>query len=140
MQVVEAMTKDRLLSYRSKREEIRELEYTLENRWKSETLIGNNVIFDYSKGYPMPQSVVGFDYKRYERLQDRDLRRKSDLEKECAEIEDFVDRIQDSITRRIFKIYFIDGKKPVKQKEVAKKVHLDQSNVSRKIDEYLNIA
>ena len=134
------MTKDRLLAYRSKREEIRELEYTLENRWKSETLIGNNVIFDYSKGYPMPQSVVGFDYKRYERLQDRDMRRKSDLEKECAEIEDFVDRIQDSITRRIFKIYFIDGKKPVKQKEVAKRVHLDQSNVSRKIDEYLNIA
>lgn len=134
------MTKDRLLAYRSKREEIRELEYTLENRWKSETLIGNNVIFDYSKGYPMPQSVVGFDYKRYERLQDRDLRRKSELEKECAEIEDFVDQIQESITRRIFKIYFIDGKKPVKQKEVAKKVHLDQSNVSRKIDEYLNIA
>ena len=134
------MTKDRLLAYRSKREEIRELEYTLENRWKSETLIGNNVIFDYSKGYPMPQSVVGFDYKRYERLQDRDLRRKSELEKECAEIEDFVDQIQESITRRIFKIYFIDGKKPVKQKEVAKRVHLDQSNVSRKIDEYLNIA
>lgn len=134
------MTKDRLLAYRSKREEIRELEYTLENRWKSETLIGNNVIFDYSKGYPMPQSVVGFDYKRYERLQNRDLRRKSELEKECAEIEDFVDQIQESITRRIFKIYFIDGKKPVKQKEVAKKVHLDQSNVSRKIDEYLNIA
>lgn len=134
------MTKDRLLAYRSKREEIRELEYTLENRWKSETLIGNNVIFDYSKGYPMPQSVVGFDYKRYKRLQDRDLRRKSELEKECAEIEDFVDQIQESITRRIFKIYFIDGKKPVKQKEVAKRVHLDQSNVSRKIDEYLNIA
>ncbi|MGE9882112.1 hypothetical protein [Blautia obeum] len=103
-------------------------------------MIGNDVIFDYSKGYPMPQSVVGFDSEKYEHLQDRDMNRKKRLEAECAEIEDFVDEIQDSITRRIFRLYYIDGKNPVKQKEIAKKVHLDQSRVSRKIDEYLKNA
>lgn len=49
---------------------------------EGEGLIGNDVIFDYSKGYPMPQSVVGFDQKKYERLQDRDQRRKEQLEQE----------------------------------------------------------
>ena len=97
----EVMTKERLESYRSNKMEILELDYVLENRWRSDTMIGNDVIFDYSKGYPMPQSVTGFDYEKYSRLQDRDLRRKKKLEAECKEIEDFVSGITDSVTRRI---------------------------------------
>ena len=100
-------------------------------------MIGNDVIFDYSKGYPMPQSVVGFDQQKYERAQDRDLRKKQELEKGCAEIEDFIANISDSITRRIFRMSFIDGRK---QKDVAKAVHLDRSRVSRRIDDYLKNA
>lgn len=134
------MTKERLESYRSNKMEILELNYILENRWKSDTMIGNDVIFDYSKGYPMPQSVTGFDYKRYERLQDRDLRRKKNLEIECKEIDDFVEGIKDSLTRRIFRIYFIDGRKPVTQREVARRVHIDRSRISRKIDDFLKNA
>lgn len=63
----EVMTKERLESYRSNKMEILELDYVLENRWRSDTMIGNDVIFDYSKGYPMPQSVTGFDYEKYSR-------------------------------------------------------------------------
>ena len=70
------ITKELLQVYRSKKDEIQELDYILKNRWRDEGLIGNDVIFDYSKGYPMPQSVVGFDQAKYERLQDRDQRRK----------------------------------------------------------------
>lgn len=137
---MEAMTKERLEAYRSSKMEILELEYTLNNRWKSDTMIGNDVIFDYSKGYPMPQSVTGFDQKRYERLQERDLRRKEFLETECAEIENFVDGIKDSLIKRIFRMYFIDGRKAVTQSEVAKKMHIDRSRVSRKIDDFLKNA
>ena len=100
-------------------------------------MIGNDVIFDYSKGYPMPQSVVGFDQEKYERAQDRDLQKKQELEEECAEIEDFIEDIPDSITRRMFRMSFIDKRK---QKDVAKAVHLDQSRVSRRIDDYLKNA
>ena len=137
---MEKMTRERLEAYRSDKAEILELEYILENRWKSDLMIGNDVIFDYSSGYPIPQGIVGFDQEKYERLQERDMNRKRCLERECEEIEIFVDRIPDSLTRRIFRLYFIDGRKPVKQKEIAKKVHLDQSTVSRKIDEYLKVA
>lgn len=134
------MTKERLASYRSNRQEIAELDWMLNNRWKSDSMIGNDVVFDYSKGYPMPQSVVGFDQKKYERLQNRDLRRKTYLEKENEEIEDFVSQIKDSLTRRIFFQYYINGDKPVNQNVVSRKVHLDQSRISRKIDEYLKNA
>lgn len=131
------ITKELLQGYRSKKDEIQELDYILKNRWRDEGLIGNDVIFDYSKGYPMPQSVVGFDQAKYERLQNRDLRRKEQLEQECEEIETFVENIDESLTRRIFRMCFIDGRK---QKDVAKAVHLDQSRVSRRVDDYLKNA
>lgn len=137
---MEQMTRERLAMYRNNKAEILELDYMLQNRWKSDTMIGNNVIFDYSKGYPMPQSVVGFDQEKYERLQNRDLKRKEKLETECEEIERFVENIKDSLTHRIFRIYYIDGRKDVTQREVAKRVHLDRSRVSRKIDDYLKNA
>lgn len=134
---MEQMTRERLAAYRSNKAEILELDYMLQNRWKSDTMIGNDVVFDYSKGYPMPQSVVGFDQDKYERLQDRDLKRKERLEKECEEVEQFVEAIQDSMTRRIFRIYYIDGRVSVNQEEVSKKVHLERSTISKKIDNYL---
>lgn len=136
----EVMTKERLESYRSNKMEILELDYVLGNRWRSDTMIGNDVIFDYSKGYPMPQSVTGFDYEKYSRLQERDLRRKKKLEEECKEIEDFVSGITDSVTRRIFRIYYIDGRKNVTQRDVAKKIHLDRSSISKKVDAYLKVS
>lgn len=128
------VTRQQLEEYRSDKQEILELTYRIENRWKDEAMIGNDVVFDYSKGYPMPQSVVGFDQERYEHLQDRDVRRKDKLEKKCKETEDWVEEIEDGITRRIFRMYFLEGRK---QKDVAKAVHIDQSRVSRKIEEYL---
>lgn len=129
------MTKEILQSYRSKKDEIVELDWVLRHRWQDEGLIGNNVVFDYRNGYPRPQSVVGFDYDRYDRLQDRDRIKKEALEKECAEIEEWVEVIPDSLTRRIFRMMYIHGRK---QKQVAKDVHLDRSRVSRKIDKYLD--
>lgn len=131
------ITKELLQGYRSKKDEILELDYILKNRWRDEGLIGNDVIFDYSKGYPMPQGVVGFDKEKYDRLQCRDQRRKEQLEQECVEIEKWVEAITDSITRRIFRMCFVEGRK---QKAVAKAVHLDQSRVSRRIDDYLENA
>ena len=131
------ITKELLQGYRSKKDEILELDYILKNRWRDEGLIGNDVIFDYSKGYPMPQGVVGFDKEKYGRLQCRDQRRKEQLEQECEEIETFIENIDESLTRRIFRMCFVDGRR---QKDVAKAVHLDRSRISRKIDSYLENA
>lgn len=129
------MTKEMLQSYRSKKDEIAELDWWLHNRWKDESMIGSDVILDYRTGYPRPQKIVGFEDGRYDRLQDRDKARMALLKQECAEIEEFVESIPDSLTRRIFRMTFIQGRK---QKAVAKAVNLDRSRISRRIDEYLS--
>ena len=129
------MTKEMLQSYRSKKDEIAELDWVLRHRWQDEGLIGNDVVFDYRKGYPRPRNVIGFDYARYDRLQEIDRARKAILLTECEEVEDWIDGIPDSLTRRIFKMTYIEGRK---QKAVAKAVNLDRSRISRRIDDYLS--
>ena len=59
----EGMTRERLEAYRSNREEIKELKYKLDHMGEGDSLIGNDVIFDYKKGYPRAQAIVGYDYE-----------------------------------------------------------------------------
>lgn len=131
------MTKERLEAYKSNKEEIRELRYKLEHLGEGDSLIGNDVIKDYRTGYPRPQSVVGYDYDKEDRLRTAYQARIQKLEAECAEVELWIEEIPDSLTRRIFRMRFMDG---LSQRNVANKVHLDQSRISRKIDEYLKNA
>lgn len=128
------MTRERLEGYRSCKEEIRELQYRLDHLGEGDSLIGNDVVFDYRTGYPKPQSVVGYDYEKESRLRNTYEPRIQKLEAECAEIEQWVEDIPDSLTRRIFRMYFLEG---CNQKNIAKKVHLSQSKISEKIFKYL---
>lgn len=131
------MTKERLEAYKSNKEEIRELRYKLDHLGEGDSLIGNDVIKDYRTGYPRPQSVVGYDYDKEDRLRTAYQARIQKLEAECAAVELWIEEIPDSLTRRIFRMYYIDG---LSQKAVAQKVHLDRSSISKKIDAYLKVS
>lgn len=131
------MDKKRLEDYRSNKEEIRELQYKLNHLGDGDSMIGNDTVFDYSTGYPRPQSVVGYDQAKHSRLYDRCTKRIAQLQKECEEVGLWVESIEDGLTRRIFRMYYIDG---ISQQKIAQKTHLHQSNVSRKIDDYLKNA
>ena len=131
------MTRERLEGYRSCKEEIRELQYKLAHLGEGDSMMGHDVILDYRTGYPRPQSVVGHDDKREERLRETYENRIAKLRAECAEVELWIEAIPDSLTRRIFRMYYIDG---MNQGKIAKKVHLSQSQVSRKIDGFLKDA
>ncbi len=54
------------------------------------------------------------------------------LLKECHEVEQWVDNIQDDRTRRVVRLYFLQG---VKQRQIARKLYLSQSSVSRIISD-----
>lgn len=131
------MTKEMLDDYRSKKEEIKELVYQLEHLGEGDAMIGNDVILDYRSGYPVPQSVVGVDWEKVDRKVERIENKIERLHRECQEVEDFIDNIQESLTRRIFRMCYLEGKS---QKEVGRIIHMDKSNISRKIDKYLKIA
>ena len=130
------MTKERLEAYRSEKEEIVELKYKLDHLTDNDAMVGNSTIFDYSTGYPRPQAVVGTDHKKQVRLSSRYGNLIAQLEKNCEEIEQWVDESPDSLTRRIFRMYYLEG---VRQQVIARKVHLSQSEVSKKISGYLQM-
>lgn len=130
------MTKKQLESYKSMKAEIKELQERIDFP-DNNAMIGSSIINDYRSGYPVPQAVVGFDWDGMQRREKRYKRKIAELERECAEIEDFIENISDSMTRRIFRMYYLEG---IPQVQIGKAVHLDKSNVSRKIDNFLKIA
>lgn len=133
----EGMTRERLEAYRSNRDEIKELKYKLDHLGEGDSLIGNDVIFDYRKGYPMPQAVVGYDYELGAKRRKRYKTQIAKLEAEQDCIEEWVFGIRDSRTRRIFQMYFLEG---LTQEKIAQKMHTDQSRISRKIDHFFKNA
>lgn len=133
---MEEMTKARLEGYRSCKEEIRELQYKLDHLGEGDSLIGNDTIFDYQTGFPRPQAVVGYDYEKENRLKNRYSSQLAKLKTECTEVEEWIEAIPDSLTRRIFRMCYVDG---VRQKTIAKRVHVAQSGISKKISRYLQL-
>lgn len=128
------MTKERLEAYRSEKQEIQELKYKL-HTLEPQDYTGNDVIMDYRSGFPVPQSVVGTDLGAYHNRQNNLIAKISRLEQRCQEVEQWIDAIPDSLTRRIFRMYYENGQS---QQNIAKQTHIDQSIVSRKISKYLH--
>lgn len=131
------MTREQLESYRSMKDEIQELNYKLEHIMEDDTMIGSSTILDYRSGFPVPQGVVGIDWDRYYRLKKQYTLRAAKLKKECELVEAYIEAIDDSMIRRIFRMYFLEGKK---QKEIGRLTHMDRSVVSRKINDFLKVA
>ena len=127
----EGMTRERLEAYRSNREEIKELKYKLDHMGEGDSLIGNDVIFDYKKGYPRAQAIVGYDYELGAKRRKRYKTQLAKLEAEQDGIEEWIFGIRDSRTRRIFQMYFLEG---LTQEKVGRKMNMDRSVVSRKIE------
>lgn len=130
------MEREQLERYLSQKEEIRELRYKLEHLGEGDSLVGNSTIFDYSTGFPRPQAVVGYDYNKEWRLRERYKTRLEKLKADCEETEQWIEAIPDSQTRRIFRMYYLDGET---QQKIGKRLHLDQSSVSRKIENFLKL-
>ena len=80
----------------------------LELEWEEMKLgdngLGNSTVFDYRTGQARPQSVVGFDWKLYER-------RMEALESKKAKskaVEQWIESIEDGQTRYAFKSFYRD--------------------------------
>ena len=114
------MDKQRLEAYRSNKAEILELTHKLATLAGSESLDG-------TKGYLRPQSVVGYDYDLEQRRRERWEARIGKLQAEVDEVEAWIEAIPDGLTRRCFRMVYVDG---LTQQKVAMKVHLSQSAVS----------
>ena len=127
------MTKEFLGEYKSKKAEIAELQYKLLHINGGDVMMCNDTILNYRKGYPVPEAVFGVDWDKLQRTEKRYKKRIETLTKECEEVEEFIESINDSLTRRIFRMYYVEG---LSQKNISHAIHIDRSCISRKISNY----
>ena len=133
---MEEMTRKRLEQYQSNKAEIKELRYKLQHLGEGDSLIGNDVVFDYQTGYPRAQAIVGYDYELEAKRKKRYTDQIAKLELDQDQIEAWVFAIRDSRTRRIFQMYFLEG---LTQEKVGRKMYMDKATVSRKINDYIKM-
>ena len=109
------VTRDLLDHYRKLKQEIPVLELELQMMKNTEAGLGNDTIFDYKTGYPRPQSIVGFDQKKYDRR-----RNTLECKKEKVKVIDqWIDDIKDGQTRCVFRMFYKQG---MTWKTIAKQI------------------
>lgn len=134
------LTEIELRQYTSIKNEIADLEKRIEKEYSKEITVvagkvkGSLACFPYTE---VRTSVLLDDptelAARDKLIATRETK-KAQLEAKALEIETFVNCIEDSETRIIFKYRFLDD---MKQREVAEMVNLERSTVSKRISEYL---
>lgn len=129
--------KQRLEAHRSNLAEIKELRCKLEHLAGDESLIGNSVILDYRKGYPRPQSVVGYDLDLERRRRERWTKRIAELQAEINEVEAWIEAIPDGVTRRCFRMVYVDG---MSLHQVGSKLHMDRSTIGKKMNRFMKLS
>lgn len=129
------MTKEKLKSYISMKEEIRERKEALKTLPKR--MEKTDTILDYRTGFPIPKGITGVNRREYWREYNREICKIGEIERECEEVEQFITSIPDSLTRRIFIKHYMEGKK---LKEISREIHLEKSSISKKISKFLQLS
>lgn len=122
------ITEDLLKNYRSMKDELEETKYKLHHLDDNDAMIGNDVIFDYSTGQPRPQSVVGYDYAKQNRMQTMYQNRIKRLTEQMIAAEEYIDGLPSSISRRVMSMFYLQG---MTQKSISCTIHKSQAKVSR---------
>lgn len=136
------MDKEKLKQYIPLKKELKMLDKKLEKLYARQENIpevlgkvtGSSLDFPYTEvrtTVKMSEPKENDAIKRLIRIKEK---RKEEVNKLLVEIEEFIAGIPDSITRQIFELTYIDGKK---QREVATTVRYSRSRVSQIINRYL---
>lgn len=136
------MDKEKLKQYIPLKKELKMLDKKLEKLYARQENIpevlgkvtGSSLDFPYTEvrtTVKMSEPKENDAIKRLIRIKEK---RKEEVNKLLVEIEEFIAEIPDSITRQIFELTYIDGKK---QREVATTVRYSRSRVSQIINRYL---
>lgn len=138
------MDKKTLEDYKKLDQDIKALENRIHNlrsmaaNYEYGSAKGSNPEFPYQ---PMTFHVSGYNILDDEkkRIRIRNLEIKLEKQKKASEekriaVEEFIAGIEDTTLRLIFTYLFVDG---MNQEEVGKRLCMDRSRVSRKVDNYL---
>lgn len=136
------MDKEKLKQYIPLKKELKMLDKKLEKLYARQENIpevlgkvtGSSTDFPYTEVRTTVKMSEPKENDAINRLIRIKEKRKEEVNKLLVEIEEFIAEIPDSITRQIFELTYIDGKK---QREVAATVRYSRSRVSQIINRYL---
>ena len=130
------MTKKELEQYRSVVPEIRETEERIKENTVTDTVSGSDVEFPYTKH---SMSVAGLEKNEYNNAL---MSRRNKLQRQRRKVERYVDGIEDSLTRRIFRMRYIEGEVRPSWQWIAFKVGAagDGSTERKKHDRFLKVS
>ena len=99
------MTRKMLDDYIKIKREIPVLKMEIQEMQTGEGGLISSTVFDYQRGFPRAQSVVGMDWKLFEK-------RKKILEqkrKRARAVEMWIESIEDGQTRCVFRMFYMEG-------------------------------
>ena len=99
------MDKAKLKRYPRTIRNIKILEAEIRDMETTDAGMGSDTVLDYRSGVGVPTKVTGFEWEKYEE-------RKAQLERyrqEEAEVREFVESIQDPLTRQVFQLRVYQG-------------------------------
>lgn len=111
------MTKKELEQYRSVVAEIRETEERIKENTVTDTVSGSDAEFPYTKH---SMSVAGLEKNEYNNIL---LARRNKLQRQRQKVERYVDGIEDSLTRRIFRMRYIEGEVRPTWAQITRKIY-----------------
>lgn len=137
------MTMDDLKQLRALHREIEQLDKSIQRLEEREVPVVSGKVRGSSHDFPYTEvrtTVLMYEPKTNDAIQKllkmkRERREKA--EKKVVEIEDFISSIPDSDTRQIFELYFQEG---MRQQDIAKKLNMEQSTISKRISSYLKLS
>lgn len=138
------MTKDILIQYCDLQEEIKDLHNRIQKQEEQiKKLEAAGAVIDSVKGGEggiQNFKISGFPYPEYSKKKTKLYLYKAQLENAELEsletlnsVEEYIQSISDSMTRTIFRMYFIDKSSQLK---IGKKLGYDQSRISQIINDF----
>lgn len=94
-------------------EEIRDMENTDKG-------LDHDTILDGRNGYPVPRTIMGFNWEKYSRKRDILNRKRKALQ----DVADWIDAIEDDQTRLVFRLWYIDCQSWIK---IARRIGVPQN-------------
>lgn len=137
------MTMEELKQLRALHREIEQLDKSIQRLEEREVPVVSGKVRGSSHDFPYTEirtTVLMYEPKTNDAIQEllkmkRERREKA--EKKVVEIEDFISYIPDSETRQIFELYFQEG---MRQQDIAKRMNMEQSTISKRISSYLKLS
>lgn len=130
------MKRKDLEQLRALRKEIESLEYSLKHPRPSLVTISYK---DYKTGKGIPKTDVGYDdgEDEFNRLSMILKKKRKELAERAAEIEAWIDAIEDMEMRAIIRYYYSEG---LSQEEVAERMFYDRRTIGRKLKNFWKYA